>query len=89
MLNKGICNMNVPYKIFHQDLSTVVGAPEPKEDHNFTETVTTNKTVRMTGINFFFRFVTAVKNHKSFISKFLYNEWFKNHCLISILFFSL
>lgn len=65
MLNRGICNMNVPYKIFHEDLSTVLGcktcqlywgvvrAPEPKEDHNFTQTVTTNQIFRMTGINFF------------------------------------
>ena len=30
-----------------------VGTPEPNEDHNFTETVTTKKTFRMTGINFF------------------------------------
>jgi len=30
-----------------------MGAPEPNEDHNFTETVSTKKTFRMTGINFF------------------------------------
>jgi hypothetical protein len=53
MLNNGICNMNVPHKIFHQNLSTVLGAQEPNKHHNFTETVTTNKTVRMTGSNFF------------------------------------
>jgi hypothetical protein len=52
MLNKGTCNMNVPYKTCEL-YWVAVGAPEHNEDHNFNESITTKKTFRMTGINFF------------------------------------